>query len=143
MRTMSARKFWLFINGLGMATFVVIGGLQAYQVNAGFLTNYGADLLLPPVLYFWFRRGTSSGHLRRGPHTSLLVVLAGCFGWEWSQRYDLGGTPLAIAGGTFDPLDLIAYATGVLVCYFIDIHWLQRGILATPYRRQKSVTPTC
>jgi hypothetical protein len=61
---------------------------------------------------------------RLGPLASLLTVFGGCALWEWSQRYDFGGTPLAIAAGRFDPLDLLAYAAGLLACYVADVRWL-------------------
>ncbi|HVS15200.1 MAG TPA: hypothetical protein VMV46_14825 [Thermoanaerobaculia bacterium] len=47
------------------------------------------------------------------------------------QRYDLGGTPLAITRGRFDLFDLLAYTLGLLVTYIVDVRWLQpRRILS-------------
>jgi hypothetical protein len=115
-----------WLNLYGMLVFVGIGGLQMYRVNAGFLTNYGADLFAPPYLYFAFRLG----RLRMRPRVALLTIFGGCALWEWSQRYDWAGTPLVIARGTFDPLDLAAYAVGLLACYLADLLWLRpRGVL--------------
>jgi hypothetical protein len=99
--------------------FVGIGGLQMYNVNAGFLTNYGADLFAPPYLYVMFRQG----RLRPRPLVAFLTVFAGCALWEWAQRYDFSGTPLAITRGTFDPFDLVAYAAGLLACLIVDLRW--------------------
>ena len=97
-------------------------------LNGGFITNYGADFLAPPILYFSFREGyhrPRSGRVwRLGPVASLLTVLGGCTTWEWSQRFDFSGTPLAITAGTFDPFDLLAYAVGLLACYYVDVRWL-------------------
>jgi hypothetical protein len=117
----ASRRFGTFLNVYFVAVFVGIGGLQMYRVNAGALTSYGADLLAPPWIYLMFR----SGRWRMGPLTALLVVFGGCLGWEWAQRHDFSGTPLAITRGTFDPLDILAYAVGLLVCFAVDIYWLR------------------
>lgn len=99
-----------------------IGGLQMYRVNAGFLTDHGADLLAPPYLYLV----TRGGWLKLGPVGAFTLVLGGCVIWEWLQRYDLSGTPLAITRGRFDPVDLMAYVVGMIVVYVLDVAWLRR-----------------
>jgi hypothetical protein len=116
-----ARRFATFLNIYATAVFVGIGGLQMYRVDAGLLTNYGADLLAPPYLYLALR----GGRFRLRPLTALTTVLGGCFLWEWMQRYDLAGTPLGITRGTFDPFDLLAYTVGLLVSYVVDVRWLR------------------
>ena len=116
-----SRRYSIFLNIYFIAVFVGIGGLQMYRVNAGFLTNYGADLFAPPYMYLTLR----GGRLRPRALTALAVVLGGCFLWEWLQRYDLSGTPLAITRGRFDPLDLLAYTVGMLVIYAVDVCWLR------------------
>jgi hypothetical protein len=135
------RAYRLFVNGLAVVAFVGIGGLQMFGVDGGVVTSYGADLLAPPILYFAFREGY--GSRRRGrvwrlsPKASLLTVLAGCTLWEVGQRFDVSGTPLFMAAGTFDPVDLLMYAVGLLACYQLDVRWLApRGI--TPGPRQGS-----
>lgn len=115
------RRYRFILNIYFVAVFVGIGGLQMYKVNAGLLTNYGADLFAPPYMYLMFR----GGRFRLRSLTALAVVLGGCFLWEWMQRYDLAGTPLAITGGRFDPFDLLAYAVGLLVIYVVDVRWLR------------------
>ena len=123
------RGYRLAVNVLAAVAFIGIGGLQMYGVDAGPITSYGADLLAPPILYFAFREGYRFGRpatvWRLRPLGGLLVVFTGCAVWEWSQRYNLRGTPLAIAAGTFDWLDLGAYAFGLLVCYGLDVLWLR------------------
>ncbi len=116
-----ARRYTMFLNIYFVAVFVGIGGLQMYRVNAGFLTNYGADLFAPPYMYLSLR----GGRFRLRSLTALATVLGGCFLWEWLQRYDLGGTPLGITRGSFDPLDLLAYTVGLLVSYVVDVRWLR------------------
>lgn len=121
-----SRRFAIILNIYFVAVFVGIGGLQMYRVNAGFLTNYGADLLAPPYMYLTSR----GGRFRLTSLTALPAVLGGCFLWEWMQRYDLVGTPLAITRGKFDPFDLLAYTVGLLVIYAVDVRWLRpRGLL--------------
>jgi len=125
----ASRRLRLFLNAYMLVVFVGIGGLQMYRVDAGWWTSYGADLLAPPYLYLMLR----SGRLRLGPRTALAIVLGGCFLWEWLQRYDLSGTPLAITRGAFDPYDLLAYAAGLLACHAVDLGWLRpRGLLPEP-----------
>jgi hypothetical protein len=120
------RRYAIWLNIYFVAVFGGIGGLQMYRVNAGLLTNYGADLFAPPYLYAMLR----DGRLRLGSFTAFSVVLGGCCLWEWMQRFDLSGTPFAITRGSFDPLDLVAYFVGLLAIYLADILWLRpRGIL--------------
>ncbi|HEY5544996.1 MAG TPA: hypothetical protein VIK50_02985 [Gemmatimonadaceae bacterium] len=124
---LASRPFGIFLNVYFFAVFVGIGGLQMYGVNAGVLTSYGADLLAPPWIYLMFR----GGRWRMRPVRALLVVLGGCLAWEWAQRYDFSGTPLAITRGSFDWLDILAYATGLLVCFAVDVLWLTpKGLMA-------------
>ena len=98
---LSRRSYRIALNALALVAFVGIGGMQMYEVDGGFVTSYGADLLAPPILYFSFREGyriPRSGLIwRLSPLASLLTVLGGCAAWEWSQRFDLSGTPLVIA----------------------------------------------
>jgi hypothetical protein len=116
-----SRRYSLFLNLYFVAVYVGIGGLQMYRINAGFLTNYGADLLAPPYLYLMLR----GGRFHLGSLAALTTVLGGCFLWEWMQRYDFAGTPLAITRGRFDPFDLLAYTVGLVAIYGMDIRWLQ------------------
>lgn len=115
-----------------VAVFVGIGGLQMYRVDAGFLTDYGADLFAPPFWYLMLR----GWRPRVRPLVILGFVLGGCFVWEWLQRFDLSGTPLVITRGHFDPFDLLAYTAGSLVVYLLDARVLRpRGLLSAPAGR--------
>lgn len=118
---MTSRQFGILLNVYFVAVFVGIGGLQMYHVRAGALTSYGADLLAPPWMYMMFRMG----RWKLGPVSALLVVFLGCLAWELAQRHDFSGTPLAITRGTFDPLDIAAYAAGLVVTFVIDLVWLR------------------
>lgn len=129
MITPARYAFWR--NAYFLAVVVGIGGLQMYHVNAGILTNHGADLLAPPYLYLMAR----GGRLKLGPAGAFTLVLGACILWEWLQRYDLSGTPLAITHGRFDPLELVAYSVGMIAVYVLDVAWLApRGL--TPSARR-------
>jgi hypothetical protein len=138
------RRYAILLNIYFVAVFVGIGGLQMYRVDAGLLTDYGADLFAPPYLYVMARQG----RLRLRSLTALSVVLGGCYLWEWMQRYDLGGTPFAITRGRFDPFDLLAYTLGLLIAYGADVLWLRRrrippgGPLNTPLRPTSGAGPS-
>ena len=94
------------------------------RVNAGILTAYGADFFGPIALYAstrsnstvakWFTRRAPS------PAASAAIVLIACVAWEWCQRFDLRGTPLAITRGRFDPYDIVAYAAGVGIAFVTE-----------------------
>jgi len=135
-----SRPASIALNVYFVLVFVGIGGLQMYNVDAGFLTNYGADLLAPPWMYLAMRgdRGEGSWITRAlrlsRPLARLLFVLVGCFLWEWMQRYDLAGTPLEITRGHFDPFDLVAYTVGLLVTYVGEILWMRRQECRTSER---------
>jgi hypothetical protein len=122
-----SRRFTIFLNIYFVVVFVGIGGLQMYHVDAGLLTDYGADLLAPPWMYLSLRgRPRRASRLKRvlglwRPLRRLIFVLAGCFVWEWLQRYDFSGTPLAITRGRFDPFDLLAYTLGLVVTYVAEV----------------------
>ena len=109
------------LNAIAIVTFVGIGGLQMYRVRLGWVTSYGADVLLPALLYFWLRQGrTLIWHRPLGRSPSFFLVLVGCFAWEWSQAYDFTGTLLAVASGTFDPADFAAYLIGLGAAVAVD-----------------------
>jgi hypothetical protein len=125
------RRYAILLNIYFVAVFVGIGGLQMFRVNAGLLTDYGADLFAPPYLYVMVRQG----RLRLRSLTAFSTVLGGCYLWEWMQRYDFAGTPFVITRGRFDPFDLLAYTVGLLVVYGADVLWLR------PRRTQRSRPP--
>jgi hypothetical protein len=127
------RRYRFFLNLLALVAFAGIGGMQMLGVDGGPVTNYGADLLAPPILYFATREGYGSRRKgkvwRMGPLGSLLLVFGLCALWEFCQLFDFSGTPLAVTRGTFDPLDLLAYAAGLVAAYYVDVRWLApRGI---------------
>jgi hypothetical protein len=97
-----------------------IGQVQASDAPRSFLTSYGADLVGPVALYWPLRRTLFREH-PNGSEVTVLVVLAGCFAWEFSQLLEWGSLPPAIAAGTFDVWDLLAYAASLVAGYALDI----------------------
>lgn len=118
---MSREKFWrvayyfLFIGFLGTAA------LNMLHVRGGFLTNYLADLVVPPWLYVVFRglhppRGRRSLIQRtvgRTPEVAALSLFIASTLTEVSQRY----WPRGFFSGRFDIFDVAAYAIGLTACY--------------------------
>lgn len=97
-----------------------IGQVQASDAPRSFLTSYGADLVGPVALYWPLRRTLFREH-PNGSEVTVIVVLAGCFAWEFSQLLEWGSLPPAIAAGTFDVWDLLAYAASLVAGYALDI----------------------
>lgn len=105
----------LFYNAM-MAIALAIGALQTFQVKAGWLTNYGADVFGTAWLYGLFRQGRTVLQRRRGGMSAgatAAFVFAGCAGSEFMQAVKL-------IPGVFDPLDLAAFAATVTACYALD-----------------------
>jgi len=98
---------------------VVVGVLQARQVNKGWLTSYGGDVF-GPIPFWWGLRRTVFASLTYGAEIAVLTQLIGCFAWEFCQRLDLSHTILFITKGTFDPLDVVAYTVTLMACYSLD-----------------------
>ena len=112
LRGIEASVLWIF--------FTAIGLLQMNRVHLGVITDYGADVVCPALLFVITRQGRSVlRHLGMRPDRPA-VIAAGVFwfsaAWEIAQRFHW-------IPGVFDPLDLLAYAIGVLVPYLVD-RWL-------------------
>lgn len=114
---------WLHRGGFAVTMFAV--ALQMGRVNGGFLTNYFADLAGPAWMYGAIRqRATVLRYLYRpipSPAlTAIFVFLVGT-GWEICQAFDFSGTILNVTRGRFDPLDILAYAASLTVCFAADV----------------------
>lgn len=109
-----------------LGLFVLTAGLNMLHVHGGFLTNHCADLVVPALLYVLTRRyperSRAGSVLRirrlfgRTPESAALWIFTGSAATELSQRY----WPHGLFPGTFDPLDIAAYAVGVASCYLAD-----------------------
>ena len=106
---------------------VLIGWLQSKRIDAGWLTRYGGDVF-GTAMFWWMIRRTIFAGFWLGAEIAAASLLVACFAWEFCQRLDLSGSVLGITKGTYDPLDLVAYALTLGFLYAID-----RGL----QRRQK------
>ena len=110
------------------AVFVATAALNMLGMRAGFMTNYAADIVVPAWLYIALRGHAPGG--RRGPFarmfgssptiTSLTLFVASAF-TEVSQHF----WPEGLFRGTFDPLDILAFAGGLSACVLGE-HMLMR-----------------
>lgn len=98
-----------------LVTALGIGALQMFRVRGGLLTEYGADVFGTAWLYGMFRQGRTVFQRGRGmgAGATAAFVFAGCAGSEIAQAFH-------IWPGTFDPLDLAAFALSVAACYLLD-----------------------
>ena len=99
---------------------VIIGNLESRHINAGFWTNYGADLIGPVWIYSILRQLKLWKGQPASAEVAAVGMFTGCFLWEWCQRYDLRGTVLSFTAGTFDPYDILCYAISLGVAYAVD-----------------------
>lgn len=114
---------WRLAYWLLFATWLGSALLGMNHVKAGLLTSYGADLTQPAWLYIVARSLYNPSHrswLRRtlghSPETAALGLFLGATLTELSQlRW-----PNGAFRGVFDPLDIVAYATGLLACYLLE-----------------------
>jgi len=92
-----------------------------------FVNGYLIDILLPMALYLLL--SLFQNKIIRSPLFRACVVFGFCCVVESSQYF---GHP--IFGSTFDPLDIVAYAAGVLFGVLLDLvlfprlipHWLEQ-----------------
>ena len=99
------------------------------KVHAGFITNYGADIIAPLMLYYCVRTNKSlllklSKHAPTAKQTFILILVL-CLFWEISQIFDFSDTILFFTKGTFDVWDIIAYTLTLSMCYCTDINILK------------------
>lgn len=103
--------------------FVLTAALNMLQLDAGILTNHAADIVVPAWLYVVLRgyapggsRGPLGRMFGRSPTVAALTLFGASACTEVSQRF----WPHGLFPGTFDPLDIAAFATGLGACYVAD-----------------------
>ncbi len=107
-----------YLSYLGWLIFMLIAIMQYLMIRGGFITNYGADIIAPIMLYYWTRtnRGLfanlSKNRLNEIQTTTLIWFL--CLAWEIRQKFDLNT-------GIFDIYDILTYVLTLLTCYYYDI----------------------
>lgn len=123
MPSVVARRRWLVTYWLLFAAFVATAALNMLQVRGGILTNYAADVVVPAWLYIVTRglheatpTGLLSRLIGRSPELTAAVLFLGSTATELAQRY----WPQGVAGGRYDPVDIVAFGLGVGLCYVAD-----------------------
>ena len=111
--------FWILL-----ICWVVGAALSMAKVRGGFLTSYLADLTFPPYFYIalrgkGFNRPLVIKPIRRFGQTPLRAALS-IFAVGAVAEISSYFWPHGPFGGTFDPLDIVAYAVGLIACYLFD-----------------------
>ena len=104
--------------------WIVTAILNMRGAHVAFVTTHLADVVLPAWLYIGLRgldgwqrdRSWSFGRLAGSPEIAGGVLFAGAVATELSQAY----WPSKMFRGTFDPLDILAFAAGIGICYVAD-----------------------
>ncbi len=116
-------RFWSIVCLLLFAASIAIAILNMMRVRAGFITNYGADIAVPALLYIVVRglhkpayRTQLTKYLGRRPEITAMVILGGSIATEICQRY----WPSGLFAGRYDPYDIVAFGVGVGICYVFD-----------------------
>jgi len=121
------RKFWTIAYWILLVCWITGALLFMARVRAGFMTNYLSDLTFPAWFYIYIR-GLSNTYNRRpkllifkewfglSPQRALISIFAVGAISEVKTFY----WPTGIISGTFDYFDIIAYAIGLLICFYFD-----------------------
>jgi hypothetical protein len=121
---MTIRISWRVAYWLLLLIFIGTAILNMLRVKAGFFTSHAADLFLPPWMYVVLRHfpgrrfatNPITQWLGRSPELAAGSLFIASVFTELSQLY----WPRGIFAGTFDPIDIVAYGSGLLVCYLVD-----------------------
>lgn len=120
---MQRSTVWRSVSWVLFGAFLIAAALNMSGTAAGFATNHLADLVGPAFLYVAFRGLAEPGkgnRLRRllgaTPERAAIVLFVGSTATEISQIF----WPSGLFSGRFDPLDIGAFALGILPLYLID-----------------------
>jgi len=106
------------------AAFLLSAALNLLHVRGGFLTSHLADVAVPAWLY-QHARGLSPAAPSRllhrlvgaTPWRAAALLFAASAATEFAQAV----RPRGVFSGTFDPLDLAAFAAGLAACLAADL----------------------
>jgi len=94
--------------------------------RAGIFTDHAADLTLPAWLYISFRRHRNTTTVRwrhvlasLPPIPLAVVFFLASLATEVSQYF----WPHGVFSGVFDPVDIVVYGIGLIVCCAADSRW--------------------
>jgi hypothetical protein len=96
------------------------------RIKGGFVTNYLSDLTFPPWFYIYLRGLTNNNKKPQLilfkdwfgalPERALVSILTVGIISELKTLI----LPCGIISGTFDFMDILAYAIGLVICYYFD-----------------------
>lgn len=119
----AALRLWHRLTWAAFAIFLLTAGLNMAGSRAGFATNHLADLVVPAYLYLVIRspllpyRATwLARRVGATPERAGVGLFLGSLATEVSQKY----WPAGPFRGRFDPLDICAFAVGLVVVYALD-----------------------
>ncbi len=114
---------WRLLSWVLFTAFLGAGALNMTHTAAGFATNHLADLVGPAWLYIVFRglaepekRNRLGRFLGATPERAATILFVGSSATEITQTY----WPSGLFSGRFDPLDIAAFAIGLLPLYLVD-----------------------
>jgi hypothetical protein len=114
---------WRLVSWVLFGAFLVAAVLNMTETPAGFATNHLADVVGPAWLYIVFRglaepeKRTRLGRfLGATPERAATILFVGSSATEITQIY----WPSGLFAGRFDPLDIAAFAIGLLPLYLVD-----------------------
>lgn len=121
------KKYWIYLYWILLAGWVTGAALFMARINGGFLTDYLTDIAFPAWFYIhirglWTKDRKIPQVIMFGdwfgivPERALISILLVGIITEFKTLY----LPKGIITGTFDPFDILAYAIGLLICYYLD-----------------------
>jgi hypothetical protein len=128
-------KYWKIAYWILLISWVTGATLFMARIKGGFLTNYLSDLTFPAWFYIHIRGlSTTERQLPNilifkdwfglTPTRSIVSILIVGIISELKTFY----WPTGILTGTFDYLDIAAYAIGLFVCYYFDLRHVRQDI---------------
>ena len=120
---MHTQAVWRLLYWVLFGAFLVAAVLNMTDTAAGFATNHLADLVGPAWLYVVFRglaepkKRTRLGRiLGATPERAAIILFVGSSITELTQIF----WPSGLFSGRFDPLDIAAFAIGIVPLYLVD-----------------------
>jgi len=108
-------KLGVFLNRASFIAVLASWCAVFFGMKRGFLVSYGGDLFGSILLYTSIRQDTKwLGEIRwLGPTQVAGFVFIGCTAFELAQHQHW-------VPGWYDPLDIVCYAIGVILCFYLD-----------------------
>ena len=123
----SIKYYWTIAYWILFFSWILGAALFMARFHGGFLTNYLSDLTFPAWFYIYIRGKIQNDQIK--PH----LLLVGSWFGESAERaaisiFIVGALteiktlfwPQGPIAGTFDILDICAYAFGLIACYSFD-----------------------